>query len=796
MEMDDSMQQPAPDSTPPPEQEELDFEGYELQREMSRGGQAIIFSAIKKSTGRKVAIKFFPGGSYATRKEKVRMDREVRVLAGLDHPNIVSVIDRGQTEDGSTYFVLEYVHGRTLAEFIDEYWEHHAAPRTAEDLKELLHLFVRIADAINAAHLRGIVHRDLKPSNIIIDGYGEPHILDFGVALSAVPLTDDDGEPLPPVTWTGEFLGSVQWASPEQAEGDPTRVDVRTDVYSLGIIFYEMLTGDFPYDVFTTLPTVLKNIMEAQPRPPSVAFAERHSEAADQQTDVANPIDEELDAIVLRALKKDREERYQTAGEFAKTVSAYLAGKSAPLPGRRPAPKHGVLIAAAAAGLALLVGGGVWWALRGQDDAAQRGGPVVVDRVMQFMNLYGYQMEGDQVRFFFDPRDYPRARMADGSLGRVEDVPNIQSVAIAGPFNNWDPTDPAWQMTRELRSRFTLTKSLDDFAGQYQWPFKFVVNGNVWVSAPPAADNKEVVIEDTATYNLLLFNPREQQTEDLIALEGYREQVAGIWPGQEDHLVMDAEGNLHLTLSHVESTARIRSLFDLEGIPLASLQLGQARVTDWEALADMTNLRWFVCNDSSYNQFFFPFLEALREEQLSDAAGQLDRLMQPFDRVPAFSAAYELLQHSVRGMQALVEEPDRVPEAAKPFEGRHYLYVAQPMTWTEARAYAEQVGATLASIRSMEMQDWAIETFGWPTLGRRLWIGGTDELVRGSWGWLSGEPWFYENWSPGNPSWENEQARAAAMQYDGWWINLDPEAHSLPFLIEWKPQAKEANEAG
>ena len=795
--MDDEHKDDLPDNAEPADPHsdelELELEGYILQREITRGGQAIIFSAIKKSTGRKVAIKFFPGGSYATRKEKVRMDREVRVLAALDHPNIVSVIDRGQTHDGSTYFVLEYVHGKTLAEFIDEYWDQHGPPQSPDDLKELLHLFVRIADAVNAAHLRGVVHRDLKPSNIIIDSYGEPHILDFGVALSAVPLLDDKGDPLPSVTWTGEFLGSVQWASPEQAEGDQTKVDVRSDVYSLGIILYEVLTGDFPYDVFGTLPDVLKHIMQAKPRPPSEVFMERISDDAGEEKKpraVVCPIDPVLDEIVLRALEKNRDDRFQTAGEFAKAISTYLAGHTVSL--KRPivrTRKLGPVLVAVAAACVLAAGVFIatkWHLTR----TAPEPRPAEAERPppphIRSMNLFGYRIDGDHVMFEFDVRDYDVARMADGSLGQVADVPSINRVAIAGVFNDWEPRNPEWIMDRVLRNRFELRKPLSDFEGRYEWAFKFVINDQVWVSAPRMADNKEVVIEDTATYNLLFVNPLEQEDVTVQTLREYRDRVSRIWPTQGENLVLDAAGRYHLTLTHVDPGARIRSLSPLADIPLASLNLGEVRVADLAALADMETLRWFVCGDTTFNALFFGMNRALREDDYPAARKEVEQALAPFNGVPAFDLTRALFVTSLEGMQALAEQPGEIPAMAIEFGERRYLFIVQPKSWTDARRYAETHGAVLASVLSEEAQAWFTDQYGWPTLGRNVWIGGTDEQVRGSWGWLSADPWFYENWAPGYPDRHDDRARSVAMKYDGWWINLDGDVHHFPFVIEWE----------
>lgn len=785
----DDEQQPDSNGDNPPE--DLELEGYVLQREISRGGQAIIFSAIKKSTGRKVAVKFFPGGSFATRKEKVRMDREVRVLAALDHPNIVSVIDRGQTADGSTYFVLEYVRGKTLAEFIDDFWEQQGRPKTVDELKPLLHLFVRIADAINAAHLRGVVHRDLKPSNIVIDSYGEPHVLDFGVALSSVPLMDDAGDALPSVTWTGEFLGSVQWASPEQAEGDQTKIDVRSDVYSLGIILYEALTGDFPYDVFGSLPNVLKNIMTAKPRPPSEIFRDRHLDDTDSEDDAREcPIDTILDGIVLKALAKNRADRYQTAGEFSKAISSYLTGHTVSLRNPLLPRKRWPLIAGAGA-LAILLAIAASWLTRWQlqrtlPPPAETTPPSIEAPRFQAVNVFGYLIDNDDVVFDFDPRDYDFARMADGSLGLVESISSITRVSLAGPFNEWDPLDSDWIMRRTVRDRFQLRIPLTNFAGRREWPFKFVINDRIWVSAPTAADNKEVVIEDTATYNLIFVNPLEEEDELVAGLRTYRAQINAAWPGQSENLVQDGSGGLHLTLTRMDPSTRIISLDVLENIPLSSLHLGQMRITGRSSLGQMTNLHWFVCGDDVFYSLFSEMLDALADDDIQRAREGLDRDIQAFRGVPAFDQTYHLLASSLDGLIALEQDPDMIPPTAIEFEDRQYLWVPTPMNWQEARAFAEDHGATLAAILSEGQQTWMTQQFGWPSLGREVWLGGTDEMVRGSWGWLTGDDWSFQNWFPGYPDRVDDQARAIAMQYDGWWVNQNPLAHERPFLIVWQ----------
>jgi WD40 repeat protein len=284
----------------------INVPGYQIVREIHRGGQGVVYQAVQRSTSRHVAIKVMKQGPFATLADRARFDREIETLAKLDHPNIVTVHDAGVVA-GLQYFVMNYIDGRPLDEALPA-----VRATEPEGVAAILNLFIKVCDAVHAAHLRGVIHRDLKPSNIRVDAAGEAHILDFGLAKSL------DAEAESRMTHTGQFVGSLPWASPEQVEGASARVDLRTDVYSLGAILYQLLTGALPSDVSGNLRDAVDSILFRTPLPPSARVA---SSGGPWRSD-------ELDTIVLKCLAKDRERRYQTAGELGRDLGRYLAGEA------------------------------------------------------------------------------------------------------------------------------------------------------------------------------------------------------------------------------------------------------------------------------------------------------------------------------------------------------------------------------------------------------------------------------------------------------------------------------------
>jgi tetratricopeptide (TPR) repeat protein len=285
-------------ATTPPRWPKDSIPGYALKEQIQRGGQAVLYRARQEATGREVAIKVMHEGPLVGPRDRARFDREVRVLAHLRHPNIVPIHDSGYVDE-CRFFVMDYIAGHTLEEYL---------VRHPLDVNAILHLFAKILRPVHAAHLRGIIHRDLKPANLLIDSQGEPHVLDFGLAKIATEEINEATE-WRQMTLTGQFVGTLPWASPEQADGPVERVDLRTDIYSLGVILYHMLSGRFPYPVAGRMQEVVRHILETAPT---------------RLTGGRNAIDEDVETIILKCLAKEPERRYQSVAALIDDIERYL----------------------------------------------------------------------------------------------------------------------------------------------------------------------------------------------------------------------------------------------------------------------------------------------------------------------------------------------------------------------------------------------------------------------------------------------------------------------------------------
>jgi tetratricopeptide (TPR) repeat protein len=278
--------------------------GFESPQEIARGGQAFVYRAVQRSTGRVVAIKVFhdrPGHAAPARR---RFLREVELIAALRHPSIVTLFDGGMSDDGRPFLVMEYVDGVALdhADAVRIWRETHASAA----LKPLVELFLAIVDAVAHAHLHGVIHRDLKPGNVMVGTDGRPRVLDFGLARVCAGSPFDHGS----ASLDGGFAGTLAYASPEQARGETA--DLRSDVFSLGVMLFELLAGQRPFE----LPRDLRVALDVLADPPTRTLAA-----------VVPELPADLGAIVAKAMSVEPARRYQSAQELARELRRFLAGE-------------------------------------------------------------------------------------------------------------------------------------------------------------------------------------------------------------------------------------------------------------------------------------------------------------------------------------------------------------------------------------------------------------------------------------------------------------------------------------
>ena len=316
--------------------------GFRILGKLGEGGMGIVFEAEQKSPSRRVALKVVRGGHFVDDNYLRMFRREAETLARLVHPNIAAIYEVGRTDDGQHFFTMELVSGKTLnAHVRDRLGGDHP---TREQLRERLRLFVTICRAVNYAHQRGVIHRDLKPSNVVVTETGDVKILDFGLAR----ITDADVAATV-MTELGSVWGTLPYISPEQARGDSREIDLRTDVYTLGVVLYELLAGGYPYETQkSSMVSALMAICETPPRPLKKAEG-------------GEPIDTDLQTIVAKALEKDPDQRYESAAALADDVERYL--ESRPILAHPPSTMYQLrkLVSrhkpsfAAAAGIAVLL---------------------------------------------------------------------------------------------------------------------------------------------------------------------------------------------------------------------------------------------------------------------------------------------------------------------------------------------------------------------------------------------------------------------------------------------------------
>jgi len=405
---------------------------YRVLQCIGEGAMGQVWRAAQISpVRRQVALKLLKAG-MDTAHVIARFEAERQALAVMDHPAIAKVFDAGVTPEGRPYFAMEYVTG----EPITTYCNRHRLPT-----RERLDLFLKVCDGVHHAHQKGVIHRDLKPSNILVtllDGRPVPKIIDFGVAKAiAQPLVDR-----PLYTEVGTLIGTPEYMSPEQAEMTGLDIDTRTDVYALGVVLYELLTGMLPFDSKTlrqqNLDEIRRTIREVEPPRPST----RVTRMDDTQTSVgqrsgiaslAGELRGDLDWITMKALEKDRTRRYSTASQLADDIERYLS--SQPVMAGPPSARYRI-----------------------QKFVARNRGPVIAAAVVLLALVAG--LAASSVLYFRAERERQRADTQMRVAKRVSEF-------LTGLFEVSDPTEAKG---REVTARELLDKGATSISGMKDQP--------------------------------------------------------------------------------------------------------------------------------------------------------------------------------------------------------------------------------------------------------------------------------------------------------------------------------------
>ncbi len=283
---------------------------YDVKERIHYGGQGVVYQAVHRPTKRRVAIKVLLDGPLASQRQRHRLAREMELVGRLQQPNIVTLYEAGEVR-GRPFLVMGFVEGIPIDDYV-----------LLNDLsvRQIVGLFMCICRAVGSAHERGVIHRDIKPANILVDASGNPYVLDFGLARDVYACNDGGNGSI--VSQSGHVVGTLPYLSPEQADGLNDQIDVRSDIYALGVVLHQLITGVFPYPVDGSLDTVRHNILSRAP----IRLSKALGRSTCDRPGALRDINDDLEKVVLKALEKEKQHRYHSATSFADDLDRYLAG--------------------------------------------------------------------------------------------------------------------------------------------------------------------------------------------------------------------------------------------------------------------------------------------------------------------------------------------------------------------------------------------------------------------------------------------------------------------------------------
>lgn len=548
---------------------------YKLIQKIGEGGCGIVYNAEQEEPVRRgVALKIIKLG-METKSVIERFEAERQALAMMDHPNIAHVFDAGATDRGRPYFVMELVRGIRITEYCDQ---NHL------DIRARLELFIKVCHAIQHAHQKGIIHGDIKPSNIMVtlhDGRPVPKVIDFGISKATEARLTDKSL----FTCYAQLIGTPAYMSPEQTEMGGLDIDTRSDIYSLGVVLYELLTGRTPFDskalIAAGLEEMRKTLREKEPPRPSLRLyalpLEELTKAAvargENAVALMASLRDDLDWVAMKALGKDRARRYETANGLAMDVQRYLDNE--PVVARPPSRRYrlrklirrnrGVFIAMGAVGATLVAGMGTstWLFLR-EREARQR---AVAAEQQQGKLRHDAELRAKttQAALFVSQERFDDAEKLLGEIPFKD--PTVEGAAVLRMVGEWHAFQGRW---REAADRLTLLTQINQLDG--------------W---------------DNASLDCLRCGPALLEAGDIKAYERFRREAIARFGGTACPFADRIVKVSLLTPATKEMIASLQPLVEANG---KSLHLADAAGDDFQAAWRTVSLALLEYRSENYAQ--------------------------------------------------------------------------------------------------------------------------------------------------------------------------------------------------